>query len=560
MKFLLKNKLLLLILFLGLFLRFYNLSSVPQGFFSDEAAVGYNAYSIIKTGRDEFGKFMPLFFRSFGEGKLPLYVYQAVPFIFLLGPTKLAVRFPGALFGSLTILALYWFLIEILPFSKVSKKHYQPIALASALSLAIMPWHIHFSRGVFGQESIFWVILGSALIVNGLKRSNKLFTTLGFISFSCSLLIYHSPKVILPLWAPILLLTINSQLKKSLSWLTKQVAPGVLLLIAVWGIMTFNPLGMARSKGVSVFSEQSGVSAKLFEIQSLQFNLNNSVLISNLFNNKFESFGRDIIGRYLSHFNPDLLFISGDTIRPRYRVPNQPQVFIIFLPFLILGTYLCFSKKLYLPFIFLLLAPLPASMSFETPSTVRALFETPALATLIGIGLIGAINIIKSKSNLIKNSFITILFSIFIYQFASYANSYFIINNIFKPYEWQYPYQPLAAVLKDLEPNYDRIIVNDSAGPPYIFLLFFYKYDPAKYQLEVNQHIGDSDIFGFIHINGFSKYEFNKTDCTYDQYAKNTLFVCRGLGPEIDKSHLIQSIYYADGKIAFSIFDPEHEN
>jgi len=38
---------------------------VPPGFNADEAAFGYNAYSLLKTGRDEYGTLLPLSIKSF---------------------------------------------------------------------------------------------------------------------------------------------------------------------------------------------------------------------------------------------------------------------------------------------------------------------------------------------------------------------------------------------------------------------------------------------------------------------------------------------------------------
>ncbi|PIV01434.1 glycosyl transferase, partial [Candidatus Shapirobacteria bacterium CG03_land_8_20_14_0_80_40_19] len=68
----------LLIVGLAFFLRFIFLTKSPPGFYVDEAAVGYNAYSILKTGADEYGKKFPLFFRSFGDYKMPLNIYLTV--------------------------------------------------------------------------------------------------------------------------------------------------------------------------------------------------------------------------------------------------------------------------------------------------------------------------------------------------------------------------------------------------------------------------------------------------------------------------------------------------
>ena len=59
--------LLLLIFLLASFLRLKNLAVDPPGFYTDEASVGFNAYKILTTARDEHGKFMPIFFEAFGD-------------------------------------------------------------------------------------------------------------------------------------------------------------------------------------------------------------------------------------------------------------------------------------------------------------------------------------------------------------------------------------------------------------------------------------------------------------------------------------------------------------
>ena len=65
-----------LIFLLGFFIRFYHLSSVPNGLYNDETAIGYNAFSILQTGKDEYGTPMPVYFRSFDDYKLPVYIYS----------------------------------------------------------------------------------------------------------------------------------------------------------------------------------------------------------------------------------------------------------------------------------------------------------------------------------------------------------------------------------------------------------------------------------------------------------------------------------------------------
>ncbi|MBI3342280.1 phospholipid carrier-dependent glycosyltransferase, partial [Candidatus Curtissbacteria bacterium] len=119
---------LLIVVLLGAVLRFYQLGSNPPGLNWDEAAIGYNAFSILHTGRDEYGKLLPLAFRSFDDYKPPLYIYLTVPSVFAFGLTNLAVRFPSVLFGVLTVPFTYLLVSTMLKNKK--------IALLSSLFLA----------------------------------------------------------------------------------------------------------------------------------------------------------------------------------------------------------------------------------------------------------------------------------------------------------------------------------------------------------------------------------------------------------------------------------------
>ena len=108
-KFKLKNYLLILIIFLAFFLRFYKIDEIPPALYWDEASLGYNAYSILKTARDEHGQFLPITnFAAFGDYKPPGYIYFTVPSIAVFGLNEFAIRFPSAFFGILTVLLAYF--------------------------------------------------------------------------------------------------------------------------------------------------------------------------------------------------------------------------------------------------------------------------------------------------------------------------------------------------------------------------------------------------------------------------------------------------------------------
>src|SRR4030065_186229 len=93
---------------IGLFLRVIYLDRFPPGISWDEISHGYNAYSILKTGFDEWGKFPLSNFRAYGDYPLALNLYLTIPFIAVFGLNEFSIRLPHALLGVLTIVASYF--------------------------------------------------------------------------------------------------------------------------------------------------------------------------------------------------------------------------------------------------------------------------------------------------------------------------------------------------------------------------------------------------------------------------------------------------------------------
>ncbi|MBU2036341.1 glycosyltransferase family 39 protein, partial [Patescibacteria group bacterium] len=176
------NKLIIIaILLLAFALRFYKLNSYPA-LNADEAAIGYNAYSLIQTGKDEHGNSWPIQFQSFNDYKPGLYVYLVMPFIKVLGLNEWAVRIPGAFLGVVTVYVVYLLIKELFPKEK--------FAYIASLLLAISPWHIHFSRGGWEVNvATFLISLGIYLFIKAFKFPKNYFFSI--ISFCLSLYTYH---------------------------------------------------------------------------------------------------------------------------------------------------------------------------------------------------------------------------------------------------------------------------------------------------------------------------------------------------------------------------------
>src|SRR5258708_9221026 len=101
------------IVLLGFLLRTLSISDHPVGFTPDEASFGYDAYSILKTGKDQWGHSFPLVLKSFGDDKLPLYSYLDIPFVAALGLNETAVRLPNVILGTLAIIVTFFLVKEL---------------------------------------------------------------------------------------------------------------------------------------------------------------------------------------------------------------------------------------------------------------------------------------------------------------------------------------------------------------------------------------------------------------------------------------------------------------
>jgi len=490
--------LIILILLLAFVLRFYNLSQNPPGLYWDEVSNGYNAYSVLKTAKDEYGVFLPTVFRSYDDYKPPVYIYSIVPSIAVFGLNEFAVRFPSAAGGVLTVFLVY----------SITKKFFQNVKLAlfTSFFLAISPWHIQFSRGGFEANfMIFLTILGLYLFL--LSKEKFYLLILSAISFGFALETYHGGKV----WVPLFILTVVFFWKKELlSHSKKLVLP--LLILAIFSLPVFLNFGQSfvRGKSVSIFSEQK--------------------------TDKIEIFAKG----YFAHFSPVFLFIKGDSIG-RHSVPGMGQLYIFELPLIIAGIYLIFKEKFkYKNFLiaWLFLAPIPAALSSPTPHALRAVTFIPLWSIISAYGLRF---ILKFNYDIkIKNLFLAGLFFVGLFNFITYQHLYHKHYPKEKGPDWQDGYRQMLTYVNQIQDKYKTIAISDALGRSYIYTLFYLKYDPQKYQTEGGQE-------------GFGKYEF--FNYSLDKKEGRTLIVAstrEGAGPII-----LKEIHTFGKDVAFRIFEQE---
>lgn len=524
---------------LGFILRVVFLDIAPPGFNADEAALGYNAYSLIKTGRDEWGASFPLVFKSFSDYKPGLYVYLAIPFVALLGLNEFSVRLPSILLGSFSILLIYFLSKEL--FKK------ETVALSCAFLLSISPWHLHFSRGAWESNvATFFILLGVYTFVKSFK--NSLFLWISVLASIASMYTYQSPRIAVP--GLILLLTVSYWkrlvVKKNIS---------VVVLVIILSLpLTFtlaSTAAFARFQGVSIFSDKGPLNRVNEERGQHQ---DSSFFWGRFFHNKVEVYISNFFSHYLDHFNPNFLFTLGDSLK-RNKVPDVGQLYFFEIVTLILGLYFLsrntnkFSHTKVI-FLWLLVAPLASSLTYQTPHALRSHTMVIPLTLISGLGLGMLWENLQRLAQLTRYLTLSLVVLVIGLSLVSFLEKYYL--HLPKQYalEWEYGFSQAVPYIASSQDKYQKVVITDRYDQPYILLLFYLKYDPAKYQKEF-KGIGDNK-FGFSTITSFDKYEFRPIGKEEIPKSKNTLFV--GTNEEIGEDLIpLKVINFPNGIPAFKI-------
>lgn len=536
----LKNIILTTIIALGFLVRVASLESFPAGLNADEAAIGYNAWSLINTGKDEHGASWPLVFRSFDDYKPPIYFYLVLPFVYFLDLTVLAVRLPSAIMGTISI----WLFYQLA--QRLFKKNYYPSIIAT-LIFATSPWAIHFSRGGWEvNAALFFILLGIYAFLKSLKNSKFLY--LFVFSFAISLYTYHSARLISPFLALALIILYWRPLSgDKLSWQSTKIKN--IVISFTLGVIICAPLisqmlskeGQSRFSGVSVFSD----SGPLW--QALEYRRAHGETVYNrLVHNQYLSYGLRFTKNYLSHYSPRFLFITGDEIA-RSKVPGMGQFYIFLAPLYLLGIYfLLQAKNKFAKFtvVWFLVAPIAASLTFQSPHALRSHnFVVPA-SLVIAFGFWGLVKNLRQK-------FIpAILFTVcLLYFFAIYLHQYFVAYPKVLPYAWQYGFDHIAEYIKEKGDSYDKIIITDRYDQPYILMAFFLRLPPDKMQSELV--MTPRDKFGFSTVRKLNKFEFKTVNWDQDKLSPNTLII--SADESVDDKFVIDTIKDPAGNTMYKI-------
>lgn len=493
------------IVLLAFLLRTVYLSRFPVGFNADEASFGYDAYSIFKTGKDQWGNFMPLVLKSFGDYKPPLYSYLTIPSLAAFGLNKFAVRLPNALVGTAAVFVLY-LLVET-----ISRK--RSLAFLAAFLLAISPWHIMLSRGAF-ESNLTTLFLPLGVYLFLIKRYFWASLVLGLNLFG-----YHSAKLVTPLTFLALLFFTK----------TRKVLPIVVFSVFfLFMLYSFKLGGGTRAAERSIFVGALEAGAKE-KIELIQKGAN--PVLARLLHNKYQVVARRFLLNYSQYFSKKFLLESGTAESTYGMIPGLGLIYA-FEGILLLGIIPLFVlnkrfRGMIAFFLFwLMVAPVPAALATGAGySGNRAAGMVPVLQILAALGLAGYAILLKKADRKILRGLVGMLAVLLLWQSRGFMKAYFGSQTSGVEKGMLAGNLEMAKWLAD-QGEIKKVIISRSFSEPQIFIAFAQKWSPADYQKSSKSWEVETWV-DQIPSYSLGNYTFKSIDWRQDGSQKGTILVAR---------------------------------
>lgn len=534
--------LLTLIVILAGVLRFYKLGEIPLSLSWDETAQGYNAFALGQTGRDEFGRFLPLdYLESFGDFKPVFYTYTAIVPVKIWGLNEFSTRFPSAFFGTLTVLLTFFLVKEIF----IHQKNRTQLALLCAFILAISPWHIQMSRAAFEANlGLFEVVLGIYLLLKGFNSDPK-YIIISALLFSLVFYTFNSTRAFLPFFLPLIFIIYFKYWKEKWKYIFVFIIIFQLCLVGVTSHL-MSPQASLRFKEVNIFSD-----LKPIEISNQRIAFDQNTALSRILHNRRWMFLEEFARHYLDNLNLRFLFLNGDP-NPKFSIQDVGQEYLIHLPFFLLGLLFLFKKyphEAKLIISWLLIGIIPAATARETPHALRILQTLPIWQIIIAIGILETYHLIKNIKY--QKAIISCYLLLIAYFFVNYLHTYYAHYSKEFAGEWQYGYKQAIFYAQKNYQKYDRIILTDNIGRPYIYVLFYTQASPIAF---INTADIKRDVFGFVKVRSFDKYIFGGQEVNKSESGKKTLFIVSA-GEKLDGKRFIQDILLPNDNPVLKIYE-----
>ncbi len=546
-----KKLIVVFLISLALILRLWDLPNNPPGLTWDEAALGYNAYSLLKTGRDEYGTFMPANLTSFGDDKPAIYAYLTIPFVAIFGLNELAVRLPSALAGVMSVVLSYLIIRRL--FKSIWT------GFLAALMLAISPYMLQFSRPAFEANlALMWNLFAVWAVLK--VKENQRWWLLAGVSIGLSMFTYQSSRLFWPLmlmWAAWMY---------RLSWwgvwrqVWFKVSAAIIGITFSLLIMTVIIMGQGnRLAALNVFSYDQPT--ERVEMLAREHRSSISDPGFEVLHGQWWADIRGLFERGLIYFSPKVWWVEGDS-NQRSRVPDLGILAYYSILLLPLGLYWLIRHDGRLAKLILgwwLIAVIPAMLSRDLLNSLRSLNTVWPISILEALGIVAIFESIQAKKIWLKIIVALVVGGAIFANGVIYLDRYYLHAPISYDKYWLSAYRPMYQELNKLELNkYSRVRISDGFGQPYIYYLFYQKYDPSKYQQMAKLDQSGVDVGSIKQVD---KLEFGWIDYHFERFQKNSLIVATESDISTDQVaeqpnwKILSEIKFANGQIAFRVIE-----
>ncbi|MEA2056917.1 MAG: glycosyltransferase family 39 protein [Patescibacteria group bacterium] len=471
-----KNKIVLsLIILLGFILRIYHIHQLPSILNRDEAALAYNGLLIAQTGKDEWQQTLPLVFKSFGDYKLPGYIYTLSALFSFLPATDFVVRLPSVLAGTGLIILTYLYAKKL----KLSDQW----SLFAAMFMAVTPIFIFYSRMAWEANlALFFLLSGLYLLLfNEKKKKNKQRNDfIGLALILVASFTYNTPWLYLPFLLP--LVYFFRKTKKKQDW---QMPVFGLAVIFVIGFVLFQAIAQQKS-GITIFTDETLL------LQYGQYRQNFSPGLKLIFGNRYIFWLTLIFKNFLASFSPSYLIFKGGN-HPWHNLPHHGHLYISTYLLGLVGSCVVAKnidsllkkkkatkkQKIKLKHQIFLICTLifslaPAVVTVDAPHATRSLLFFFIFTLLSIYGFKFTLKLAKKQSK----TLLTIIFVAVSIETALYFNQYFVEYP-----QQQQAYKPgfdiIAQSLNEKFPQESVAVVAD--GYQYILAAWYLKISPEEY-------------------------------------------------------------------------------
>lgn len=487
-------------LILSAFFAIYNSPDVasPPCVNADEAAFGYNAYSILKTGADEYGTMFPLRLKSFGDYKMPLYSYLSVPFVGLFGLNDLGIRGLNLVLALLFPFAVYFFAKEL--FEKEEVGAIAAVLVSASLGKGILERHAHEAL-----LAAFLVTVTAYFFVRFLKYEKYRDISFFIVSLLLTLFTYQSSRLFAAFF--FVFAIVYFILKKSANT-SKKIFIGVFIVLI--GLFALTDIINKPARLENLFlTNTAGFGMKIAEIHSEGGD--------RLFYNKFTIAIRDVIYNHATYFSPQFLAINGDS-NLRFGFPKMAPMTLLEYIFIFIGIYFLFRNRerwRYFILALFFITPLTAALSWAEISLTRAFFLLIPALILSAYGIYNVLLLTKQKKIFpyVLGGLLLVQAIFLYYSWDFYLNHY--PKRALVTRMWQCGYKEVGQYVKSNYNTFDKFYITIKHGEPYIFMLYYLQYPPEKYQNQAT--LSAPDEFGFGQVEKFDKFNFSVPGDAFDE-------------------------------------------